>query len=1668
MKANKAKSHIGILKRICALVLCTAMIIGVMPQMSFNKAEAANTAQSEALNKLVQWGVMRGDQAGNLSPERAITRAEFVTMVNRAFGYTKTGAQPFKDVDIKDWFYDDISTAYNIGYLSGTSKTTASPNDNLTREAAVVILCRNIMLKEKSGEDLSFTDSRTASSWSRGFIKAAAEKGIVSGDPSGTFRPLANITRGEVAILLSRIIGTPVKDKGTYSNNVSGNVMVSTSGVTLDNMVITGDLYITAGVGLGYVTLNNVHVYGQIIVSGAGESNKGDCSIIIKNSSASEMIVDNLSNQYVTVRTMGSTIINKTSVQTNAYLEDKCTSDYGMLYIEVNGEEGTKLDLSGNIKEVVTITPESEINVGSGTVEKMTVDEAATDSTVNISQGAVVEILNLDTATTVNGKGDIGSLYVNAPGCKVEMLPDYIYIRPGITANINGIEMDSTLAQQMSDKPRILTGYPRSDDIGPNQIITKFQTNKSGTIYWAIRLSGDGVMVADDIITPPSYGAKVVKNGNINVNDANTTVEVKTTGLEIDTSYVLSAVFVDSRGDKSPVKTLYFTTPDDSKPAFTSGYPKASTIEDTYVVFDVATSKNCTLYWAIYKKGMTAPTANNFKDNSLSGAIDSGSLKMIKNEDDSITMGNILEDAKNALQELTDYDVYFFLTDSVNDSAVTKVSITTADRTPPEFLTNYPRITKVDAKALTGEGAINEDGKIYWALVKRGTEYPIVNPSLNNPDDILLDQKLQIKGGMYSLKSGSVSAKEDVAASINFSGLEAEGAYDIYFVAEDNHGNLSDIKVIENAKTLDSTAPEWIEQIFSQTNDEGKPLADTDVTIVFSEDIYHSRTRVSLLELYQSSEESFTLYGSDDTITFEDIINQMFTFKNLDITDPNNQVLHINIGENKENISVELNEDGQTEVTFTAKALGLKSGNSYQFILNYITDASNNNMPRNTEVDEFRTLDAQINLTQLADVSIEYPSSTDSLPIDVIFSSIPFANSTANASPESYYDIIFASDTNISFELYRNDGSGWKQVKSKTDNGLFTISHTVDANRKWTALSLNSMEGLNATEYKKVIKFPENGFEFAVILKSINLEDDPNKWDATVTLNIFCIAGNPNQLSNLSQGSITSSQFDEALNTEKISCISNPFDFSMEIRKVNQSAPQFKQSFPQAEPGDSVTKINYMLDREGTVYCVVAPAADPDNGITTGKLDPIYETGYGPVGGTGVTNPIQDAEFDIGDTSKSDFSSTLLDGPRDHHLKEPISYNIQNPFAYPDVSGYRSKKQDYPGSGVSTITIEDLEPNTKYNIYFVLEGSYKDPSPVMVYTFNTGDIVPPILSAYGSGSNAGYTIYPNEAQGQTSVIADTWWSIYPFSTTGTSSSYPKKLDTVLPDITDDEHPDGMTVLQALMTIDRKANDNYFNLYASEEDKKAIYELIAYPQSASPTATYYGNKESMASDDPETRTNTINEELTANNHIMLVVAKNELAKDSGYVFAVVDGLTKVDTGEPLIENITQSGKFYPTNGIFSGTVTITFDRNIYVQANTGVGSSATQITKYSQSAGLRSAYNLSNPPLSGKWSDDIIPSDNNISITTAADKMITLNFNRISIGSSVTIAPRIVNTKDPKNTIFYSESFCSEQGDPRQYPVTISFELDETGNNCVCVIRNGSAYDGLTSEVPEED
>ena len=1621
------KTFFPIRKRACAFLLCLCMLLGFLPVFT-PTAQAA--ASNYYLDRLVSWDIMRGDQAGNLEPNRSITRAEFVTMLNRTFGYIKTGAQPFRDVVTRDWYYDDISAAYTAGYFQGTSKSTASPNATLTREEATTMLCRNLMLQPVSGENLSFTDSRLASSWSRGYIKAAADEGILRGDPGGKFRPLDNITRGEVAIMLVRVIGTPIQNPGTYSTSVAGNLMVSCSGVTLENMTVTGDLYITGGVGLGYVTLNNVTVYGKIIASGAGESNKGDCSIILKNCTAPEMIVDSPSNQYVTIRTVGNTDIDKVYVRTDTYLEGKSTGRHGFQYIEVDGESGTRLDLAGNIHEVVTVAPKSEINVGSGTVKKMTVDENAVDSTVTIAQGAAVEELNLDTGAAVTGKGAIGTLNVNAPGCKVEMLPDDINIRPGITADIHGMKMDSTLADQISDSPRILSGYPRMDDIAPTQAKTSFTTNKPGTIYWAVRLSGDGPMAANDLIKPPTYGAKIVKNGNLAVKDANEVLSQAINGLKIDTSYVLSAVLVDSRGDQSLVKSVYFTTPDNSKPDFASGYPKATTIEDTYVDFDAATTKTCTLYWAICKKGMPAPTANDFKDGSLSGAIDSGSRKMIRSEEDSIRMGDVIETAKNALAELTDYDAYFFLTDSINDSSVKKVSITTADRTPPEFLNNYPRISKIDKTALTGEAAINEDGKVYWAIVKHGTDYPVENAALDDATARELDQKLQIKGGMYALKSGSFSAKKNTAASFNMSGLEAETAYDIYFVAEDNSGNLSAIKVLENAKTLDTNTPKLVELRFSEASDEGIPLADTDITLVFSEDIYSTQTKLSLVEMFESGKETFDVAGSKDgkTVKWSTVIDGMFTLNNLDITDPDKKVpLNLGSPTGKEHMTVSLNEDGQTEVTFHNAALNLLSGTRYQFVLNFITDSSNNNMGRDTKSDEFRIMDAQVDFNELETVTITKDDGSPAgspVSVDTTFSMIPYANSTANASDNTRYDVIIASDTTISFNLYRrkhttDDSVKWEKVTTAP------ISIVNPLTEKWSGRSYNKdIAGCTEPEDYPVLKNLTIGYDYAIELTSINEITEKDKWDATVNLYLFCVAGSPSNLRNLVQGDVTESIWQQRVITAKtVSSIGNPSNFSIEIVRSNQSAPNFNQAYPRISPGDSLTTISYQLDRAGDVYYVVAP----ETNLPPKKDNTIIDGEYGSDWVIQPPNSSGDI-FNLGKLNDTDAPTVLRAGKRDMGITSPNASQIMNPSQFTNDAGYRTGKATYSGAGTATIQIENLNANSNYYIYFVLKGSYALPSNVLCYKFSTTDVVSPKLQA--NAQNTNNVQYQVSSATSGTIQVDTYWALYNANADGHPSIFDKEITV---------NGKSMTILNAMA-------DGQFDLYDDSNTKKQVWKTLTGGGSGYLNAQSGRNLDVPAGAEGVSFLNVLeSEKLEYNNtYVFIVAAQNKQGGDP--VFRSVQNIMRVDASGPRIANIVTPQQFPASKDHrYSGTITVTFDKVLYVHWSTGEN-------KPYSSGNITDAYSLG---------------DGSCSIKKAHSKSLSIKCNNIRTDSLIAISPHgpTVEDKAMPDQPFRSENNYASQLAPINLRLEETVNEDGTSTFQFVIDAKGKDCDGKTSEIP---
>ncbi len=92
-----------------------------------------------AVSTLANVGAITGCGNGTFQPGKAITRAEFVTILAGIYGENTSKGMPFSDVG-HSWYYDAVATAYANGWVSGYSDGTFCPNQTITRAEAVVIL----------------------------------------------------------------------------------------------------------------------------------------------------------------------------------------------------------------------------------------------------------------------------------------------------------------------------------------------------------------------------------------------------------------------------------------------------------------------------------------------------------------------------------------------------------------------------------------------------------------------------------------------------------------------------------------------------------------------------------------------------------------------------------------------------------------------------------------------------------------------------------------------------------------------------------------------------------------------------------------------------------------------------------------------------------------------------------------------------------------------------------------------------------------------------------------------------------------------------------------------------------------------------------------------------------------------------------------------------------------------------------------------------------------------------------------------------------------------------------------------------------------------------------------------------------------------------------------
>lgn len=144
-----------------------------------------------------------------------ITRAEFVHMLVGIYEQVKNTAAPTKSTNFTDisenLFKEDIVKAYNLGIVNGTSDTTFSPDDFLTREQAAKMLgdflvkMRNITIPQTVASMTYYADAASISPWAVPYVAYAYNENIMQGT-GNAFNPRGNLTREQGLLIVGRVI----------------------------------------------------------------------------------------------------------------------------------------------------------------------------------------------------------------------------------------------------------------------------------------------------------------------------------------------------------------------------------------------------------------------------------------------------------------------------------------------------------------------------------------------------------------------------------------------------------------------------------------------------------------------------------------------------------------------------------------------------------------------------------------------------------------------------------------------------------------------------------------------------------------------------------------------------------------------------------------------------------------------------------------------------------------------------------------------------------------------------------------------------------------------------------------------------------------------------------------------------------------------------------------------------------------------------------------------------------------------------------------------------------------------------------------------------------------------------------------------------------------------
>ncbi len=194
--------------RLSALILTLAMLFSLCT-VSASAVSYGDVPTSaffhDVIQKAAEYNLMQGYSATRFGYHDSVTRAQFVTILVRMFGWeeVRPEAGSFTDIKTTDTYFAYLETAVSHDVIDAGGAFRR--NDPITREEMCIMLVRALGYKSlaeaRKEETLPFTDV----SAHKGYIAVARDVGMTNGATATTFAPKKSATRAQAAAMLVRV-----------------------------------------------------------------------------------------------------------------------------------------------------------------------------------------------------------------------------------------------------------------------------------------------------------------------------------------------------------------------------------------------------------------------------------------------------------------------------------------------------------------------------------------------------------------------------------------------------------------------------------------------------------------------------------------------------------------------------------------------------------------------------------------------------------------------------------------------------------------------------------------------------------------------------------------------------------------------------------------------------------------------------------------------------------------------------------------------------------------------------------------------------------------------------------------------------------------------------------------------------------------------------------------------------------------------------------------------------------------------------------------------------------------------------------------------------------------------------------------------------------------------